>query len=389
MTGLASYGGEVAPLRIALVHNLRPGGAWRTTYEHQLRLQGEILEFCLRSATPLSADAQVVPFARTAERLHPSLRPLPRHLDLVALVLAWRRLARAVDSAECDVVLAHPCQYLQAPLALRWVGPRSVYFCRRASPGRLRGRRGGDGESAHSSPLRRPASRRTQVGSTRVASASTLLTNSRFTATRIQAAYRRHAEPVALGVAEVFRAPGAPVPRAHLLSVGSLVAGKGHDLAIEVAAKTTRQLPLILVANRPRTQEISRLRKLAERLAVELDIRIGISDEELRALYSGAVATLYLAAEEPLGLASLEAQACGSPVVVSDEGGLPETLLSGETGWTVRREHTAEAARLLDALEDPALMQRVSRAARAHGSAQTWAQSSAHVQRVIEQVSGR
>jgi glycosyltransferase involved in cell wall biosynthesis len=356
-------------------------------HEHQLRLRGETLEFCLQTATPATANAKIVPFSRSAERLRPSLRPLPRHLDLAALVLAWRRLAHAVNNAECDVVLAHPCQYLQAPLALRWMSARSVYFCH--EPRRV------DYEPAAAATVN-PRTRHLYGALHRserwldrlgVTSASSLLTNSRFTAARIEAAYQRTAEPVPLGVADIFREPMQDGPRTHLLSVGSLIAGKGHDLAIGAAAQTARRMRLIVVANRSQPQEIARLEDLAKRASVGLDVRIGISDEELRALYRGAVSTLYLACEEPLGLASLEAQACGSPVVVSDEGGLPETMIAGETGWAVRRDDTAEAARMIDALEDPEVMRRISAAACAHGYSQTWARSAARVQDALAKVS--
>jgi glycosyltransferase involved in cell wall biosynthesis len=123
---------------------------------------------------------------------------------------------------------------------------------------------------------------------------------------------------------------------------------------------------------------------MARRCSVALDIRTGISDVELRALYDGAVSTLYLAREEPLGLASLEAQACGSPVVVADDGGLPETMIAGETGWTVGREDTEDAARAIDALENPELMRAMSARAREHGRAHTWQRSTTHVEGALE-----
>ena len=50
---------------------------------------------------------------------------------------------------------------------------------------------------------------------------------------------------------------------------------------------------------------------------------MGVPDATLRDLYRGALATVQMGVSEPLGLASMEAQACGSPVVVAGEGGLP------------------------------------------------------------------
>jgi phosphatidylinositol alpha-1,6-mannosyltransferase len=38
---------------------------------------------------------------------------------------------------------------------------------------------------------------------------------------------------------------------------------------------------------------------------------------------------------EAFGIVSLEAAACGLPVVIGDSGGAPETVLDGETGYVV------------------------------------------------------
>jgi glycosyltransferase involved in cell wall biosynthesis len=352
--------------------------------EHQLRLRGDTLEFCLQTASPVTSAAEVIPYTRSAERLPPALRPLPRHLDLISLLIAWRALARAVNRAECDVVLAHPCQYLQAPPALRWTDAPSVYFCH--EPRRV------DYELAAAATvnsrtrhlyggLHRMERRLDRMG---VSAADQLLTNSRFTAGRIERAYGRDAEPVPLGVAELFREQAPDGPRTHLLSVGSLIESKGHDLAIAAAALTARRWPLIVVTPRSRPLEAARLEALARESSVALEIRVGITDADLRDLYRRAVSTLYLAREEPLGLASMEAQACGSPVVVADEGGLPETMIAGETGWAVKREDTGAAARAIDSLEDPEIRRRISARAREHGAAQTWERSTARIQETLE-----
>lgn len=56
-------------------------------------------------------------------------------------------------------------------------------------------------------------------------------------------------------------------------------------------------------------------------------------DEELAAIYGeAAVSVVPSTFPEALGLTSIEAQASGTPVVVSNAGGLPETVLPNETG---------------------------------------------------------
>ena len=374
----------MAPLRVALLHNLRPGGALRTVGEHHRCFRTEIREFCLQTATPVTPSAHIVPFKARAESFPPALRPVPRHLDLVALVLAWRALAREVAQAQCDVVLAHPCQYLQAPLALRWVAIPTVYFChepRRVDYESAAAARVNSRTRALYGPLHR-AER--SLDRAAVAAADVLLTNSRFTAQGIGRAYGRAAEPIPLGVPELLRQAGPEIRRAHLLSVGALLPSKGHDRAIVAASLTRRRWPLIIVAPREDLAEAGRLEGLASHHGVDMEIRLGVSDEELRDLYRSAVCTLYLAREEPFGLVSLEAQACGSPVLVADGGGLPETMLENETGWTVDRYDGDAAARAIDRLEDPDLQRRFSVQAREYGAAQSWEASTRRIEEALE-----
>ncbi len=56
-----------------------------------------------------------------------------------------------------------------------------------------------------------------------------------------------------------------------------------------------------------------------------------VSDEELRKHYSGAKAFIF-AAEEDAGIAMLEAQACGTPVIAYGKGGALEAVKPGVTG---------------------------------------------------------
>lgn len=72
---------------------------------------------------------------------------------------------------------------------------------------------------------------------------------------------------------------------------------------------------------------------------------------------------------DPYPLTSLEAQACGTPVVAFRMGGLPEGIVDGETGVvvdTVSSEHLAAALEGL--LRDPARLRRMSAQAAAHAA---------------------
>ena len=55
-----------------------------------------------------------------------------------------------------------------------------------------------------------------------------------------------------------------------------------------------------------------------------------VSDADLVALYSGALAVAMPSYSEGFGLPAIEAMACGAPVLASDRGSLPEVV--GDAG---------------------------------------------------------
>ena len=67
--------------------------------------------------------------------------------------------------------------------------------------------------------------------------------------------------------------------------------------------------------------------------------------DQLRLWFHAADVVLYpTRAEEPFGLVPVEAQACGRPVIVTDAGGLPETLNNGRSGLVVKKQDPAALA---------------------------------------------
>jgi glycosyltransferase involved in cell wall biosynthesis len=370
-------------MKIAVVHNLPPGGARRRLASQIEHLQGEIVEICLESATPVTPGPLVIPLRQLAPHSPRMARPPLRYLDLALLESAWRRVARATRASAADVVYLNPCRYLQGPPMLLADVPPAVYFCdepRRvdAEPGARASR------NPFTNPVYAPMyARQRHLDRTTALRATRLATNSRYTASEISRIYGRTATVVTMGVADSLREHVQPVRgQAFVLSVGTLIPTKGHDVVIRAAALARTRPPVRVVAPRPGPEEGERLRALADQLGIELTISVGISDGELAELYASARVTAYLAAREPLGLVSLEAQACGCPVIVAAEGGLPETIVDGVTGWKVARDPAAVGA-LLDRLDDPRLRERATAAARVHARRWSWTKSAQEIQALL------
>ena len=127
-------------------------------------------------------------------------------------------------------------------------------------------------------------------------------------------------------------------PRDYVLFVGELLRHKRPEVAIEAAAAAGR--PIKVVGSGP---ELGRLKARYARVAEFLG-RIG--SEQLAELYAGAAALVVPNVEE-FGMAAVEAQAAGRPVVAVDAGGARETVVHGRTGLLVPDRDPNALARAL------------------------------------------
>lgn len=141
------------------------------------------------------------------------------------------------------------------------------------------------------------------------------------------------------GITPVFRSVGPRVEaeRPFLLYVGAFAAHKGYEEAFEVAARLADAgLPHVLKVvgglnetNAPVIAELQHKSRHPERVEV-LD---QVSDEDLVELYRGATALIVTSRYEGFGRPTIEAFACGTPVVSFDNSSLPEIL--GDAGILV------------------------------------------------------
>jgi glycosyltransferase involved in cell wall biosynthesis len=117
-------------------------------------------------------------------------------------------------------------------------------------------------------------------------------------------------------------APAAQIGDAYVV-LSELMPHKRIDVAIE--AFNALRLPLIVVGNGP---EARRLRRMA---GPTISFTGRVSDGEAADLLARGRALVVTATEE-FGIAAVEAQAAGRPVIALHEGGARETVLEGVTG---------------------------------------------------------
>jgi glycosyltransferase involved in cell wall biosynthesis len=169
--------------------------------------------------------------------------------------------------------------------------------------------------------------------------------NSETTARRVHRYFSRDAAVVSPPVElERFRVGGRDAVGEEYVVLSELMRHKRIDVAIE--AFNRLRLPLAVVGNGPDGRRLHRLAGPTVRFEGR------VSDERAAQLLSRARALVVTATEE-FGIAAVEAQAAGRPVIALAKGGVHETVVEGETGAFYERPEPvalAEAVAGFDAL---------------------------------------
>ncbi|MEU9171285.1 glycogen synthase [Streptomyces sp. NPDC048420] len=171
---------------------------------------------------------------------------------------------------------------------------------------------------------------------------------------------------------EVLDRIGLDRDRPCVLFVGRITRQKGVPHLLRAVRDIDPAAQVVLCAGAPDTPEIDReFRELFEELS---RVREGVHwipqmlpRPEVIQLLTHAAVFVCPSVYEPLGIVNLEAMACGTPVVASRVGGIPEVVDDGRTGLlvTVDDEFEPALARALDSLlGDPEAARRMGEAGR-------------------------
>jgi len=182
-----------------------------------------------------------------------------------------------------------------------------------------------------------------------------------------------------------------------ILTVGNLVARKGHDMVIRALPQVCRRVPgttYLIVGDGPHRSEL-------EKLAVEM----GVQD---RVIFAGEIvneglAPIYALCDvfampsrdqseqcdvEGFGVVFLEASSCGKPVIGGRSGGIPEAVADGVTGLLVDPHDPEDIANVITRLlVDSNLSARLGQQGRLRVARDfTWARVGAQVEGILESI---
>jgi glycosyltransferase involved in cell wall biosynthesis len=143
-----------------------------------------------------------------------------------------------------------------------------------------------------------------------------------------------------------------------VVSMGAMTPVRGLHLVVLAAAEVRKRgidLGVVLKGYGGDPQYTKRVEKLAAKLDVPtMIITSFIPDEEMASMIASADVFVRPTSVESFGIAVLEAQACGTPAIVSDCCSLKEVFRDSSLRFKLRDHHDL-AERLIELLNDEAL----------------------------------
>lgn len=124
---------------------------------------------------------------------------------------------------------------------------------------------------------------------------------------------------------------GISASQSMILSVGELQTRKNHEVIIRAIAKLNDPSIQYVICGRGKL--LDKLTKLAESLGIQKQVSFLGYRNDVPEIMRAADIYAHPSKREGLGLASLEAMACGLPLVTSNVQGIPDYVVNGVTGF--------------------------------------------------------
>jgi len=142
-----------------------------------------------------------------------------------------------------------------------------------------------------------------------------------------------------------------------ILSICRLVPRKGLDLVIKAVAELVKKRKDIVYLIGGTGPDDKKLQSLVSEYELENHVRFlgRIPDHKMAAYYSLGDVFVMPARNEPpdvegFGIVFLEANSCGTPVIGSKTGGIPDAVVHGETGFLIDNNNLVQLINYLEEL---------------------------------------
>jgi len=346
-------------MKIAIFHNLPPGGAKRVLFEevkalsknHELHLfefeldYGDFLD-------PKPLVSKVFRFNFEIESNLPSFlaRLEKDYKNFISLSLIHKKIAQKINGGGYDVALIHPDVYTETPWILKYLAVPNVYYSHELLRIVYLKELEFDERVIFAKRWYENLTRRVRkiVDRNNARAADKILTNSRYMQGKIEKVYKRKSTVCYPGVdPDIFKPVAGRAKK--LLFIGNKEKVRGYFLIKKTLEKIDSKFRpnlkvLDFVNGRPKI----------------------LDDKQLAKEYAGCLATICADYDEAFGLKAIESMACGTPVLAVNEGGYRETVIDGKTGFLLRREPKVFAERIVYLIKHPEVVKKMGKVGRKH-----------------------
>lgn len=340
-------------MRIAVFHELPKGGARRAVNEiaKQLKNYHTVDLYLVDEVNDASENKfftkkyffKFTPKIWTGKNWR--VRLYKDTIELFHLYFLHKEIASKISAKKYDVVFIHSSKFTEAPFILRFANKNKIFYCHDPHYRMLYEPLLGipkDLDFFRYNYERLNRIIRKYIDKTNIQNADIVLANSRYTQKGVKKAYGIESTICYLGVDQKIFKPGDKKDY-DIFYIGSKEPVDGYPLLQDVLKRLQRSLKIKL-------------------LFVESE---WISDDRILArYYARSKIVACFARNEPLGLVPLEAMACGSVVVATNEAGHKETVIEGITGVLVPRNASLIAKKIKRLLSQPKMLRKISEKSR-------------------------
>jgi mannosylfructose-phosphate synthase len=160
------------------------------------------------------------------------------------------------------------------------------------------------------------------------------------------------------------------LPSRFVLAVGRITEYKGHDLLIKAMKSVIGEINDVKLVLRIGSETLSedeakmkdRLVQMTKELGMEEHVLFYDYVEDIESFYNAAEVYVLPSTYEPFGMVAIEAMACGTPSVLTTQGGLRFLLKDGGDALFVDPVDTeAMAKAIINLIRDRTLYEEISR----------------------------
>lgn len=362
--------------KIAIYHNLPPGGGLKTIEEFSKRLALKyILDlYTMNGQEPIQNNYFREKYVYKFEKLSaitggPLLRLEEDYNLFIRLSNLQRKIAEDINKRRYDLAILSHDMYIQTPFLSQYLKCKTLYYCQ--EPWRIYYEYGLNPLSQKTNSVKKTLLtlsdyRRKLADRNNARSMDRILVNSYSSMESVYRAYGVYGSVCHLGVdLHIFKPLGISKEN-YVYSVGNLAIHKGHEFTIDsLSLLKTKDRPKLLISSGGiNLERKDYLEHYASRKGVEIKIISRVSEKDMVSLYNKAKIVICGAHLETLGLSALEAMACGTPVIAVREGGYRDMVMDGVNGLLVVRDerNLANAVNLL--LTDRSLYAKIAKRSR-------------------------